>query len=281
MRPHVAALYAFARVADDFADEGRRTAEERLRLLDDWQNRLHACIEEDGHDPGDPIFLALSATIRARSLPIDLFDDLLSAFRQDITTHRYPTWDAVLDYCRRSANPVGRLVLRIAGYDDRALDQSSDALCTALQLTNFWQDLDRDWQRGRLYVPLEDVDACHADIQDLDDRRLTDTLAGGADPLSPRAREKIWFGAGRHVCNGVRGRLRPRAAFHVARRVRILDRLERADYNVFATQSALGVRERRPSRGARSAGGSKPRAARGVGVPASEAARSGAGGPRD
>ena len=89
------------------------------------------------------------------NLPVSLFDDLLSAFRQDITMHRYATWEDVLDYCRRSANPVGRLVLRIAGYDDPALDRSSDALCTALQLTNFWQDLDRDWRKGRLYVPLD------------------------------------------------------------------------------------------------------------------------------
>ena len=88
---------------------------------------------------------------------MSLFDDLLSAFRQDITTHRYDTWASLLDYCRRSANPVGRLVLRIAGHDDARLDRSSDALCTALQLTNFWQDLDRDWQNGRLYVPLQDA----------------------------------------------------------------------------------------------------------------------------
>src|SRR5688572_29482825 len=112
MRPHVAAVYAFARTADDFADEGRRPVEERFRLLDDWQNRLHACVgdaragDRRGRDPYDRVFLALGATIRACDLPIPLFDDLLSAFRQDITTHRYATWSGVLDYCRRSANPV-------------------------------------------------------------------------------------------------------------------------------------------------------------------------------
>jgi hydroxysqualene synthase len=248
MRPHLAALYAFARVADDFADEGRRTAEERLRLLDDWQNRLHACVAGGGvrlqparEDPHDPIFLALAATIRARSLPIDLFDDLLSAFRQDITTPRYATWEAVLDYCRRSANPVGRLVLRIAGYDDRALDQSSDALCTALQLTNFWQDLDRDWQRGRLYVPIEDMDACHADTQDLDDRRLTEPWQRTLTRVG--ARTRTLFGAGRQVCNGVSGRLRHELRLTWLGGVRILDRLERADYDVFAVRPTLGVRD--------------------------------------
>ena len=144
MRPHIAALYAFARTADDFADEGRRPDVERLRLLDDWQYRLHACVTEC--TPEDRVFLALGATIRACRLPVSLFDDLLSAFRQDITTHRYDTWNGVLDYCRRSANPVGRLVLRIAGHEDARLDRSSDALCTALQLSNFWQDLGRYWQ---------------------------------------------------------------------------------------------------------------------------------------
>src|SRR4029077_9322764 len=88
-------------------------------------------------------------------LPMALFDDLLSAFAQDTMTTRYASWDAVRDYCRRSADPVGRLVLRIGGYREAALDRSSDALCTALQLTNFWQDFGRDWRAGRLYVPRE------------------------------------------------------------------------------------------------------------------------------
>ena len=123
MRPHIAAVYAFARAADDFADEGRRDPEERMQLLDDWQNRLHACAAQEAassrvRNSDDLVFVALGATLRARSLPILLFDDLISAFRQDIMTKRYANWDALLDYCRRSANPVGRLVLRIAGYQD-------------------------------------------------------------------------------------------------------------------------------------------------------------------
>ena len=185
------------------------------------------------------MFLALGATIRACQLPLSLFDDLLSAFRQDITTHRYDTWAGLLDYCRRSANPVGRLVLRIAGYDDARLDRSSDALCTALQLTNFWQDVDLDWQKGRLYVPLEDVEAEHARMQDLDDRRMTEpwqrTMARVA------ARTRVSFDAGKEVCDGVRGRLKHELRVTWLGGTRILDRLERVDYNVFMFRPTLGA----------------------------------------
>jgi hydroxysqualene synthase len=237
MRNHVAALYAFARTADDFADEGRRPDAERLRLLDDWQSRLHACVTECA--PDDRVFLALGATIRACHLPVSLFDDLLSAFRQDITTKRYETWDSLLEYCRRSANPVGRLVLRIAGHDDAGLDRSSDALCTALQLTNFWQDLDRDWQKGRLYVPLEDVAAEGARTRDLDDRRMTEPWQRALRRVA--ARTRLSFDAGRDVCDGVRGRLRHELRVTWLGGTRILERLDRVDYNVFAERPTLGI----------------------------------------
>jgi squalene synthase HpnC len=237
MRPHVAALYAFARTADDFADEGQRPGAERLRLLDDWQNRLHACVTECA--PDDRVFLALGATIRACHLPVSLFDDLLSAFRQDITTHRYDTWESLLDYCRRSANPVGRLVLRIAGYDDPALDRSSDALCTALQLTNFWQDLDRDWQKGRLYVPLDDVASEGAGVEDLDARRMTEPWRRVMRRVA--ARTRLSFDAGRDVCDGVGGRLRHELRFTWLGGTRILDRLAEVDYDVFLRRPTLGM----------------------------------------
>ena len=142
MRPHIAAIYAFARTADDFADEPGIPDSERLRLLDDWQCRLNAVVAP--HDRGlsslprhrgltplaeDRIFRALGNTIREHNLPASLFEDLLSAFRQDVTTTRYRTWADVLEYCRRSANPVGRLVLRVAGFDNATLDAESDAVC--------------------------------------------------------------------------------------------------------------------------------------------------------
>ena len=163
MRNHVAAVYAFARAADDFADEGQRSVGERQDLLDGWLERLQRTQSGDEPDTrlrqGEPahtpaIFLALGASIRACSLPVELLEDLLSAFRQDVTVARYSAWTDLLDYCRRSANPIGRLVLRIAGRRDAQLDAWSDAICTALQLANFWQDFKADYDRGRLYLPL-------------------------------------------------------------------------------------------------------------------------------
>jgi squalene synthase HpnC len=240
MRPHVAALYGFARAADDMADEGDRSPEERLRLLDDWRARLRACVagEADSPEPADRLFTALGRTIRTCNLPLTLFEDLLSAFRQDTTTTRYGSWDELLDYCRRSANPVGRLVLRIAGYHDAALDRASDQVCTALQLTNFWQDLERDWVRGRLYVPADLVSRHGAREDDLGRRLLTP--AWRAALADAAARTRALFDGGRAVCDGVEGRLRYELRLTWLGGVTILDRLERGGFDVFTRRPSLG-----------------------------------------
>src|SRR5947207_9349951 len=211
MRPHVAAVYAYARIADDIADEGTAPAADRLARLDAWQRRLHAVVAVDRSaesppDHEDLIVVALAHSIRSLDLPIALFDDLLSAFGQDTMTPRYDSWAELLDYCRRSANPVGRLVLRIGGYRDERLDRSSDALCTALQLTNFWQDLGRDWIAGRLYVPRDVRQAAGACETDLAAGRLTASWSTAVDACIATTRE--CFGRGRLVCDSVRGRLR-------------------------------------------------------------------------
>jgi hydroxysqualene synthase len=244
MRPHVAAVYAFARVADDFADEGGRSDSERLALLDQWQQRLHATRVDPPTVAGLPaetahIFAAVGATIRSCGLPVSLFDDLLSAFRQDVTTTRYEAWDDVLDYCRRSANPVGRLVLGIAGHRDDTLGLGSDAICTALQLTNFWQDLERDWRKGRLYLPLEDCRREGAATSDLDAGRLTPAWRRVMERAAARTEEL--FEEGRYVCDGVKGRLRLelRATWLGGRR--ILSRVEQAEFDVFRRRPTLGA----------------------------------------
>jgi phytoene synthase len=210
MRPHVAAVYAFARKADDFVDEGVAPPRVRQAQLAAWRRRLHAAVTPTsdaarGTSEDDLLFVALGHTIRSCSLPIALFDDLLSAFGQDTTTHRYDSWSDLLDYCRRSANPVGRLVLRIAGVPEGPLDPSSDALCTALQLTNFWQDFGRDWRAGRLYVPREVHQACDADPRDLDMGRMTPGWIRAIGVCISVTRNQ--FEQGRTVCGEVNGRL--------------------------------------------------------------------------
>jgi hydroxysqualene synthase len=241
LRPHIAAIYAFARIADDFADEGDRQSRARLDLLDDWGARLHAAAEgrvvQDGSDAA-AVFTALGETMRERQLDVQLFEDLLSAFRQDVTVKRYETWDDLLDYCRRSANPVGRLVLGVSGYRDPRLDAQSDAICTALQLTNFWQDVERDWQKGRVYVPLAVVRASGALEEDLGRRRLTPAWRTALIDVAGRTR--TLFEEGRPLPNAVSGRLRWELRATWLGGVCILDRLERNGFDVFRRRPTLG-----------------------------------------
>ncbi|MGE5245537.1 MAG: squalene synthase HpnC [Betaproteobacteria bacterium] len=240
MRPHVAAVYAFARGADDAADEGAAPPAERQAALAEWRARLHRAAEGGAVAASDgPVFVALGHTIRSLDLPVTLFEDLLSAFGQDTMTNRYASWDDVLDYCRRSANPVGRLVLLIAGYRDPRLDRSSDALCTALQLTNFWQDFGRDWRAGRLYVPREVVDACGAREDDLGRGVLT---AGWREALARAVTfTRALFEDGRAVCDNVTGRLRWELRFTWLGGSRILDRVDAHRASLLQYRPALGA----------------------------------------
>jgi squalene synthase HpnC len=249
MRPHVAAVYAFARGADDIADEGAAPPAERLERLRDWQRRLHVHSEgqrEERNAPGDAardedlVFTALGHTIRSLDLPISLFDDLLSAFGQDTMTHRYASWSDLFDYCRRSANPVGRLVLRIAGHrDDDRLDRSADALCTALQLTNFWQDLGRDWRAGRLYVPREVLDAASASEAALTEARLGPEWERALGECVRVTSEQ--YDLGRAVCDGLRGRLRYELRLTWLGGRRILDRVDAGRARLLHDRPALGA----------------------------------------
>jgi squalene synthase HpnC len=245
LRPHVAAVYAFARTADDIADEPGLETVERLRRLAQFRERVvrrespTSAFAKASADSSDEIFPALFDTIERFDLPQSLFTDLLSAFEQDVTVTRYATWDHVLDYCRRSANPVGRIVLRLSGYRSDALDGASDAVCTALQLTNFWQDLAVDWSRGRLYVPEEVWRAHGADPHDLD--RGAWTPAWRAALADCGQRTGALFGRGRSVCDGVRGRLRYELRATWLGGTRILERLEQHHFDVFAARPSLAV----------------------------------------
>jgi len=152
LRPAVAAIYAFARAADDMADEGNATAAKRLKQIDAWESLLERCSEEE---IDHPVFLALGDAINTFHLPVESLHDLLIAFRMDVSIHSYATQDELMFYCRHSANPVGRLMLALHGITNSEIQHYSDALCTALQLTNFWQDLKRDIPNGRCYLAQE------------------------------------------------------------------------------------------------------------------------------
>ena len=241
MRRHIAAVYAFARHADDLADEGDLPADERLALLEDWDRRLDGATSgravQGDADERDLIFVALARTIHDRELPVGLFSDLVSAFRQDVTVHRYETWDQLLDYCRRSANPVGRLVLRIAGVHDAGLERAADDICTALQITNFLQDFGRDWKAGRLYVPAELYTECGAKEEELDGAPLSEPWRQALAEVS--ARTDRLFDRGRPVCDRLGGRLGLELKLTWLGGRRVLARLEQSGYDPLVNRPRL------------------------------------------
>jgi len=155
-RKYIYSIYAFARAADDFADEPDILGgnEKRLALIDEWNGKLKDCYNGKVYDP---IFIALRKTVDDCSIPIQPLENLLKAFRQDVVKSRYKTFNEVLEYCVNSANPVGRLVLMVFNIHDDEKYYYSDKICTALQLTNFWQDIGIDLEKDRIYLPEEDI----------------------------------------------------------------------------------------------------------------------------
>ncbi len=154
LRRPIEAIYRFARSADDIADEGEASPAERLAALQSYQDELTRIERQETTHL--PLFAPLAAVIRQYHLPISLFRDLLDAFAQDVVKKRYTDYPELIDYCRRSANPVGRLVLHLFGKADAPLLAQSDCICSALQLINFWQDVAVDWQKDRVYIPQTD-----------------------------------------------------------------------------------------------------------------------------
>jgi squalene synthase HpnC len=234
-RRYVHALYAYARAADDFADEPMYEGM-RAEKLDQWEARLHAAYEGRAEDP---IFIALAETVRRLPIPKALLLDLLSAFRQDTVKTRYETWEELLDYCRRSANPVGRLVLIVFGYDDPALLPRSDAICTGLQLANHWQDLALDLRKGRIYVPRERMERFAVKEWDLNAGRVTPELRAMMADLI--ARTRALFAEGRPLCDAVGPDLRFEMRLTWLGGRSILDAVEGVDYDVFRRRPHHGL----------------------------------------
>ncbi len=171
LRKHIAVIYAFSRVADDIADEGSDTPEERIKKLDDYENKLKRCLKNDFDGA---FWRALKNTIDEFSIEEEHFFNLLSAFRQDITKTRYSNFEELLEYCRRSANPVGRIMLRLFHIKNPECYKYSDKVCTALQLVNFYQDISVDYKKGRIYIPEDEMRQFG-----IDEKSFTERASGG------------------------------------------------------------------------------------------------------
>jgi squalene synthase HpnC len=249
LRPAVVAIYRFARSADDIADEGDAPALDRLAALSAYDAALESIAR--GETPDEPPFFDLAQAIRTHALPIPLFHALISAFRQDVTTKRYATYADVLDYCARSANPVGRLLLALYRRENEENLRRSDAICTGLQLTNFWQDVAIDWRKDRVYLPQEDLDRFGVTIDDI-------SIAAGPDssrkayalPAKMRAlilyetsRTRALLESGRPLTRALPWRLGLELSAVIAGGLRILSRIESAGGDVFNRRPVLGTRD--------------------------------------
>ncbi len=223
LRMPVAVIYAFARTADDIADEGNAPDEERLQGLDDYARALDDCIE--GDPPGDPVFIALSDVIAQHDLDTTLLHDLLHAFCMDVTKQRYANFTEVLAYCRYSANPVGRLLLQLDGQTDSELMEQSDAVCSALQLINFYQDLTQDYEENdRIYLSQDEMRAHSIEEEQIANQVSDQAMRKLMSMQFRRCRELMCAGA--PLAWQIKGQLGLELRLTILGGLRVLDRLE-------------------------------------------------------
>ena len=224
LREPVALIYRFARTADDYADEGNDAPETRLESLRRWRAQLDA--------PASEFFEKLNRIRREHDLPAQLFHDLLDAFTQDVLKNRYASFDEVLDYSRRSANPVGRLLLHLFGKNGAGNDALSDKICSALQLINFWQDVDVDYStKNRVYLPVDEMARFQVTEEHLAQKRCDAPFRDLLRFQVERARRMML--EGRPLIDRLEGRFRLEIAVTVQGGLRILEKLESVDYDMF------------------------------------------------
>lgn len=236
LRASVRVIYAFARSADDLADEGHAAPQARIDALNAYEDELNRI--EQAQPPLTPLFTALAPVLHTHGIPLNLLRDLLSAFRQDVVRSRYPTAGLLLDYCRRSANPVGRIMLCL--YREHSADalQQSDAICTALQLINFWQDVAIDWQKARIYLPGEDLERFNVTEEQIANGHVDDHWRALMRFEVQRARDLMQSGA--PLAKRLPGRAGWELRLVVLGGLRILEKIEAADYDVFRRRPKLG-----------------------------------------
>ena len=235
-RPPIEAIYAFARGADDIADEGELSDAARLRGLARYTQALVEI--EAGGAPAEPPFARLAAAVREYRLPIPLLRDLIDAFAQDVVKKRYADFDELRDYSRRSANPIGRLLLHLFGRTDAASLARSDAICSALQFTNFWQDVAVDWAKGRVYLPQDDLARFGVSEAQIAERRVDESWSRLMAFECERARGMLREGA--PLGRTLPGRLGLEIRATVQGGLRILDKIDAAGGDVFNDRPVLG-----------------------------------------
>ena len=235
LRKPVAAIYHFARAADDIADEGELPNEERLRRLDEFRAELKRI--EANETPHTALFTNIAAEVREHALPMRPLYDLLDAFSQDVVKKRYADFDELLDYCRRSANPVGNLLLHLYGEATPVNIAYSDAICTSLQLINFWQDVAKDWAIGRVYLPQDDLAKYGVSEAQIAEGRADDRWRALMQFEVRRAREMMLYG--KPLGTILSGRIGLEMRMIIAGGLRILDKLEAADYDMFNRRPVL------------------------------------------
>lgn len=233
LRQHFYNVYSYCRISDDLGDEVNNP-QQSLELLAQWEAELQACY---AGAPRHPVFVALAETVRQFSIPQHEFSDLLIAFRQDQTVTRFETFTDVLGYCRYSANPVGRLVLYLSGYSDAERQQLSDYTCTALQLANFWQDVTVDYQKGRIYLPLEDLRSYRVSEDNLAARRITPEFIELMKFEVGRARE--WFDRGLPLIKKVSKELAIDLELFSRGGQEILNAIERQGFDVLSRRPVI------------------------------------------
>jgi phytoene synthase len=230
LREPIEVIYRFARSADDFADEGDDPPQLRLQKLNDYRRQLVA--------PSDPLLQDVAKTIREHDLPVQLFADLLDAFSQDVTKKRYANFSEVLDYCRRSANPVGRLLLHLFKRTSDSNFRHSDAICSALQLINFWQDVDVDYvQDNRVYLPQDEMTRFGVTERHLEEKICDSAWQALMKFQVERARDLILSGS--DLGKDLPGRTGLEIRATVQGGLRILEKIEHAGYDVFRRRPRL------------------------------------------
>ena len=239
LRPAVVAIYRFARAADDLADEGDAAPAARVAALDVFDAELDRIGR--GETPQSAPFPALASAIREHGLPLAPFHDLVSAFRQDVTVTRYANFDEVLDYCRRSANPVGRLLLALYRAQAPADLEASDAICTGLQLTNFWQDVAIDWQKDRVYLPQDDLRRFGVTEPQIAQGEANDAWRSLLAFEVARARGLLE--SGRPLTRTLPWRLGLELSAIISGGLRILERIDAVDGDVFTRRPVLATRD--------------------------------------